>query len=773
MTLKKIMKLVALVATIAMVLTVASCSLLEGDLELKSFVVSGGSVKTNYLVGEKVDFSGIKAIAKYSDETLNKEYTYNELTFTYPEGITEENLTATAGEVVVWVSFKDPHLNVEQKAKFTVKVTTEPVVEPEFTIAVQFEKPGALTHFESSNKINTDLKYGDAGFSSQFAIGGKTYKIGNENAFRFNPRFAVLNDEGTEPKPLENFFSVVELSVKKDGSYVALTATAGEGTTVSYYDGETLVATVDTYKGTYTFAEDTTGLNVKISVLPSKDHYIFDTFNPVVLEAEIIKAYNIYEAWELAVIDNDNTDEREGVADWNDTRVWDEFKTEKGIAGLNVSGIVLHADLHLTTDDVPEAFFMTTEKDVVYTNVIRDQTGNTTTETKTVPAGTKYLYDWSSIYRHICAPGETFVMEGNFFSISLANFPLIPSPAVFGGEGDSDDYGSDFSNSDLFRFINGAEDAVEGYPTVNVQNLSVIGNAARDNWRDSEGSLVSAGGLIFLKANHVVTNFDNIIGNSFFITYFADNNAVMNVSNVKCYDSYQNAIYMWANSKMNVVDSYFSGAGGPMAIVSSPKIDGVYTSPSFVANNSIFETHVHTQSVWVEAVNGSAILAGIDTLSSQLSANGLGSLFIKDSNSIYNNTINIKGLLMPEGADAAVVIGGVDAQGSLSIDGKGVDRNQTAENVLWQTIVYITKGNMQFDGEGNANPNTIPPFMTVYDAQGTAHTVFSNGSALLDLQGNLVTPETHGALLYAFMTSDTIVLTQGGISVILEFYHAN
>ena len=771
MTLKKIMKLIALVAIVAMVLTVASCSLLKGNLELKSFTVNGNSVKTNYLVGEKVDFSGIKAIAKYSDETLNKEYTYNELTFTYPEGITEENLTETAREVEVWVSFKDPHLNVEQKAKFTVKVTTEPVIEADPAIAIQFEKPGTLTYFEASNKINADLKYGDAGFSSQFAIGGKTYKIGNENTFRFNPRFAVLNEEGTEPKPLDNFFSVVELSVKKDGAYVALTATAGEGNTVSYYDGETLIATVDTYKGTYTFAPATEGLNVKISVLPSAEQYIFDSFNPVVLEAEIIKAYNIYEAWELAVVDNDNTDEREGNADWNDTRVWDEFKTEKGIAGVTVSGIVLHADLHLTTDDVPEAFFMTSDKDIVYTNVTKDQNGNATTETKTVPAGTKYLYDWSDIYRHICAPGETFVMEGNFFSISLANFPLIPSPAVFGQEGVKDDYGSDFSNSELFRFINGAEDAGEGYPEVNVQNLNVIGNAARDNWRDSEGSLVSAGGLIFLKANHVVTNFDNIIGNSFFITYFADNNSVMNVSNVKCYDSYQNAIYMWADSKMTVVDSYFSGAGGPMAIVASPKIDSVYTSPSFVANNSIFETHVHTQSVWVEAVNGSAILAGIDTLSSQLSANGLGSLFIKDSTSIYNNTINIQGLLMPEGSDAAVVIGGVDAQGSLSINGKGVDRNQ-AENVLWQTIVAITKGSMQFDGEGNANPLTIPPFMTVYDAQGTAYTVFSDGTALYDLQFRPIgTDASHQAIMAAFMTSDTIVLTQGGISVVLEFYH--
>lgn len=766
MTLKKIMKLIALVATVAMVLTFASCSLLKGNLELKSFTVNGNSVKTNYLVGEKVDFSGIKAIAKYSDETLNKEYTYNELTFTFPEGITEENLTETAREVEVWVSFKDPHLNVEQKAKFTVKVTTEPVIEADPAIAIQFEKPGTLTYFEASNKINANLKYGDAGFSSQFAIGGKTYKIGNENTFRFTPRFAVLNEEGTEPKPLDNFFSVVELSVKKDGAYVALTATAGEGNTVSYYDGETLIVTVDTYKGTYTFAPATEGLNVKISVLPSAEQYIFDSFNPVVLEAEIIKAYNIYEAWELAVVDNDNTDERETSADWNDSHVWDEFKTEKGIAGVTVSGIVLHADLHLTTDDVPEAFFMTSDKDIVYTNVTKDQNGNETTETKTIPAGTKYLYDWASIYRHVSTPGETFVIEGNFFSISLANFPLIPSPVVFGQDGVQDDYGSDFSNSDLFRFVNDTQVETANYPKVNVQNLNVIGNAARDSWRDSEGSLVSAGGLIFLKTNrYVEANFDNIIGNSFFITYFTDEYSVMNISNVKCYDSYQNAIYMWADSKMNVVDSYFSGAGGPMAIIASPKIGGAYTSPSFVANNSIFETHVHTQSVWVEAVNGSAIIAGIETLSSQLSDNGLGSLFIKDSTSIYNNTINIQGLLMPEGSDAAVVIGGVDAQGSLSINGKGVNRNQTEDNKLWLGIVAATKAAMSTSG-------SIPPFLTVYDAAGTAHTVFFDGAVLRDLQNRPIgTDASHQAIMAAFMTSDTIVLTQGGISVVLEFYH--
>ena len=761
MKLKKTLKLIALVAILAVVFSLAACDLFKAKLELKSFTVDRSSVKTNYLVGEEIDFSGIKATAKYSDESLNKTYTYNELTITYAEDI-----TATEGDKEVTVSFTDPHLNVKQETKVAIKVTAEPVIEQEVSVAVQFEKPAALTKFDGANNVNTALKYGDAGFASEFAVGGKTYIIGNENAFRFNPQFAVLGDDDNV-KSLDNFFSVVELSVMKNGEYVVLTATAGEGNLVSYYDGETLIATVDTYKGLYNFSADAAGLNVKISVLPSEEYYIFDGFNPVVLRADIIKAYNIYEAWELAVIDNDNTDGREGNADWNDTRVWETFKAEKGIANVTVSGIVLHADLHLTANDVPEAFFMTTTKDIIYTN---DKTSEETEagETKTIPAGTKYLRDWSSIYRRLITANETFVMEGNFFSISLANFPLVPSPAVFGQEGVMDDYGSDFSNSDLFRFNNETETALENYPKVTINNLNIIGNAARDNWRDAEEKLVSAGGLIFLKANdRVAVDFDNIIGNSFFITYFADDNSIMNIKNAKCYDSYQNAIYMWGDAQMNIVDSYFSGAGGPMAIVASPYLDGAYTSPNFVATNTIFETHVNTKSVWIEAVNGTAIIAGIDVLSQGLEQAGLGSLVYRGEG-VLNNTMNIQGLLMPEGSDAEQVIIAIDAQGSLYIDGKGIDRNPTPENVQWATIKYIT----QMAIAGGAK--SLPPFLTVYDANGTAYTLYSDGVNLYDLTGAQFNPygsQEHAMIAGLFMQADTLVLSQGGISVVLEFYH--
>jgi hypothetical protein len=747
MKMKKILTIIALLTTLAMVFSLAACDLFKSKLALESFTVDRSSIKTNYIVGEEIDFSGIKATAKYTDESLNKTYTYSELTITYAEDI-----TATAGDKEVTVSFMDPHLNVKQETKVSIKVTTEQTGTNDFYIAVQFEKPEALNKFDGANNVNTELKYGDEGFAGQFAVGDKTYVIGNENAFRFNPQFAVLGDDDTV-KALESFFSVVEIYVEKNEEYVLLTATAGEGNLVSYYDGETLIATVDTYKGLYTFSADAAGLKVKISVLPSAEHYIFDSLNPVVLEAEIVKAYNVYEAWELAVIDNDNSDDREGYADWNDTRVWETFKTEKGIANVTVSGIVLHCDLHLRTEDVPEAFFMTTTKDIVYTNSVSG-------ETRTVPAGTKYLRDWSDIYRRVVASGETFVIEGNFFSISLANFPLIASPSVFGLDGNSDDYGADFSNSDFIKIVGLAETAGEANPVATVQNINIIGNAARDNWVDADQNLVSAGGLIFMKSEDYITvNFDNVIGNSFFITYFTNHHSVMNVTNIKCYDSYQNAIYMYGDAKATYTDCIFSGAGGPIAIISSPEIDGAQTRPDLTAIDTIFETHLSGEEIWFAAIGGNAIVAQMKGLSDGLKQATLGS-FVDD-----NGKMNIQGLLMPEGSNASQVVTGIGAQGVISLNAAGISRNQGADNIHWMTIFQISQVAAQQTG-------SMPPFLTVYDEAGTPHTIFFNGQTFVDLQQRpLGTDASHAQLLAAFQAAEDVTLTMGGISVVLEFYH--
>jgi hypothetical protein len=809
MTIKNSTRLLAILLTLAMMLPFASCNLFQGTgaLKLESFIVDPTSIKTEYVVGEEVDFSGIKATAKYNDENLNKTYTISELTITY-----DKDITATVGNKEVTVSFMDPHLNVKQEAKITIKVvkdaselpttpeettydpnhtttpeqttpevtppevttpeeTTPEVTPPEVTTpeettpeettpevttpeettpdpdeieleVIGFDTPVTLVHFAAANKEAGTLNYGDAGFSGQFAVGNQLYVIGNQNEFKFNPSVEILNFNTDEEFTSKEFYADVVISVKKNGTYVELTAKAMGKNVVEYYDGDVLMATVNTYKGLYQFTAAAADMEVQISVVPSDLYYIVyaEDFPPIVLEAKVINAYNVYEAWQLAVIDNYNSE-------------WADHKATYGLTDVTVSGIVLHNDIKLTANDVPASFFYTTEKEVVYYKMGSD---GTLVPTVTIPAGTKYLKDELMIYERRGA-GE-FAIEGNFFTLDTKGFPLIPSPGVFGKDSGRD-YGSDFSNAALFRFLV-VEDVTEEKIVIDINNISLIGNSARDNLVDATESLASAGGLIFFKSSvGAVTTMNNVIGNSYFITYFTENTTTLTVSNSKCFDSYQNAAFVWADSTLNLIDTYINGCGGPVIIANSVWKDGKH--PTVNVTGGKMETHLSGQEIWFTAVNANTIVGQIKALSAGLQQAGLGSYV--DS----KGQMNIGVTLMANGTDATEIVTGLGAQGKFFVNGEGLDRTQSPENILWATILQIS----QYAGQ---TTGMMPPFMTVYDAAGNAYTLYSDGVNLFDLTGAQFNPygnADHMAIAAAFMQAKTLTLTQGGLSVAFEFYH--
>ena len=740
-------KVATVVAILAVLFSFASCDLFSGSLELKAFTVDRSSVKTNYLIGEEIDFSGIKASVRYSDETLDTMLTYDDLKVIY-----DEDITATAGDKVVTVTYDDPNLNKTIETKVPITISAEPIISDEPLNVVQYTKPASLISFDSANSEAGTLEYGQDGFSGQFARGGFTYVIGNDNVFKFNPKLTVSTDNGYDSPT--HFYSVVEISIDKDGEFVPLTAKPGEGNDVQFFDGDAIIVTVDTYKGEYRFSDSTDGIKVQISVLPSEKYFVYDG-NTVVLVADIVNGYNIYEAWELALIDTDLSDERGYKLD--DARIWESFKEEHGINNVTVSGIILHNNLTVTASDIPDAFLHTATEDVEYTNTI-------TGKKETVPAGTQYLLDWSEIYRRSLNPNESFLFEGNLFTIDFSQFPVVASPGVFNLEGNDDDYGTDFSNATLFKFINNNDAAVEDYSKITFRNANIIGNAAIDSKIDSTGALASAGGVIFMKTNqHINTTCSNVIGNSFFITYFCEYKSIFTANDVKCFDSYQNAVFLFDNNEAYFNDSYLYGSGGPVVICSSPKVDSnsnVYTQPMFIANNTVVETHVTGNEIWFTAVGANTIVGQILGLSQQLSDKGFGSL-------VDNNKLNIQGLIMASGDNADEIVGGVGASGAVTIDGKGFSR--LPNDATWQTIGMLYQ----------ANPASMAaPFLTIKDSKGNAHTLFFDGTYLRDLSNNIFNPDPtnggsteHLAIYQALKSADTLSLTQGGITVVFEFYH--
>ena len=771
----------------------------------ESYVLDTTQMKTSYVLGETVDFTGLKVIEKFTNGGVDEEmtdlslisYTYDAATITATEGTKQIAVTyngESAGVITITVNppeknaiekiliqgdyntrfekGKDPDftgmsLKVTYKkgeivtvdlAKLTFSVNMNSVGRQTVTVSfldeinneqasttfsievyerktiVQFEPSDEITEFKTSNENAGKKQYGDAGFESQYE-NKVVYLIGDDNEFTFYPKFTVMND--TMPTILKNgFYSEVTLSVKLEGVYKTLEAKVEDATKpsiVSYYDGETLYATVNTYYGRYQFADAAKDKEVKIAVLPDEAHYkVTDTINSITLEAKVVDGYNVTETWQLAVIDNTQS-------------IWNAHKTEKGIVGISPAAVILHKDIKITAEDLPADFLLTLDRDIVYTN-------DMTKETKTIKAGTKYIRDGSRVYIRSCE--NDFSFEGNFFTLDLSEFPLAPSPVVFGEELG---YGNDFSNMTLFYFQHNTEqwdEAPEEMANIVMENFSLRGNAGIDKWVDSDENLVSAGGVIFMKAvdyTDVIVQNANIT--SCFISFFSDLDGYLTIDTVKVYDSYQNVLYIWGNRKCDVKNSYFVRAGGPMAIVQSLyRENNTIVKPATISvTDTVIESGLTGEEIWFAAVQATQLVSQqVKPLLYGLEQAGIGQFMSADGKmNIVSAMISDTGSGF---SDLNAVVGNGAMTGTILVNGGGLDRQYT--DPLWSQVL----AHPAF-AQGAA-------FLTV-GTGADALILYSDGEKLYDYAGNeFGTLPEHQAMGYTFATADYFALSQGGLTVV-------
>ena len=703
----------------------------------------GGNFDNKYKLNETTNFSGIVVTITYADGTVATVTDLSLLTFKNAETNAVTNPTKT-----VTVQLTDEINDESIETTFLMVVTDNRQVSA-------FEQDSNINAFNSNNNPEIRYEYGQNGFSSQFAVGGQTYVIGDDNAFRYQPTFAF--DKDGEDEYLTQYFADVTILV--DGNALERRAVTNSITNYEYYLGTTKIATVDTYNGRYQF--HTSLASVTISVMPSGDYYeVPADIKAVTLNAKVVDAYNVYEAWQLAVVDNYNSE-------------WDDFKTDKGILNLGVNGIILHNDIKLTYKDVPSSFFYTSDKSVQYYNTV---TGETKDYANT--AGMNYLKDITEIYIH--SGSADFVIEGNFFQIDADDFPLVASPSIF-GDGERD-YGGDYSNACLFKFQTiedkwVPDENVSDISYVTINNLALRGNAGRDSFViqnvdgepiASDTELVTAGGLIMIKSSkHAQTTLNNVINNCFFISYFPDYQGDMIVNNSKCYDSYQNAAFVWADSTFTVNNSYINGTGGPVIITMSVNEEDVYYNPVTVINNTEMETHVSGGEIWFKAIKADvtvvpgikALGAGLDQLVSTVTT-ALGTE--KHASWIdKEGKMNIEAILMPAGNDVSALEDAM-IQGTLNVGNTTVERWYTSPE--WYSILSHSKFAAGC------------PFLTVIDKNGDSHTIYfvqeGEGGTFYNMNGEAIGASADTVtIIDAFATADQVILHQGGLSAIFELYH--
>lgn len=677
-----------------------------------------GDYKLLFEKGKDILFTGMSLKVTYKNGTV-VTLPLEKLTFTSAD----KNLL---GKQTVTLSFLDEINDATESLTFSIEVFEKKTV-------TQLETPDEITEFKASNDNAGKKKYEETGFNTQYE-NKAVYLIGDDNEFTFYPKFAVM--DGTASSILKTgFYSKVTLSVKLNGNYTVLEARvedAARPSVVSYYNGETLFATVNTYYGRYQFTDAAKDKEVKISVLPDDVRYdVPSTISPATLEAKVIDGYNVTEAWQLAVIDNVQTE-------------WLPLKIEKGIESISPVAVILHKDIEISAADIPADFLLTLDRDIVYTN---DATG----ESKTITAGTKYVRDGSFIYVRNCV--SDFAIEGNFFTFNLKKFPLVPSPVVFGSKLG---YGSDFSNMTLmyFRHDEGEwDDAPAEMADVVLENFSLLGNAGIDKWVDSERNLVSAGGVIFMKAcdfTEVVVKNANVT--SCFIPFFSDHDGYLTIDTVKVYDSYQNALYVWGNRKCDIKNSYFVRAGGPMAIGQTVYRDNGKMIRPVVLNitNTVIDSALSGEEIWFAALGASPFVSQqIKPLLYGLEEMGIGQFMNADGKMNL-----VSAMISDTGAgftDLESVVSNGAMEGTALTNGGGLDRHYT--DPLWSKIL--------------AHPDFAQgaAFLTV-GTGADAVILYSDGKKLYDFDGNeFGTRQEHKAMGDALATADYLTLSQGGLTV--------
>lgn len=378
----------------------------------------------------------------------------------------------------------------------------------------------------------------------------------------------------------------------------------------------------------YDFKEAAIGNTYRITVSPDEVKYgsISEECGDVVMEVEVVDAYNVYNKKELSLFDN-----REGV--------YDDIKAELGIENVEVNGLVFHGNHTITNEDIPAEFRYTEEEvdnyiannGTDFQNWLLAKT-TTTGVTWTPEMGRETLVDslkdYVDVYKRYTRPETDFRVEGNYFHIDCSQikqvyafFDDISEGKVAEQYAPSDPTkGCDGSHSTLFTangdFLEFSNDEIEqnnyGGGKVSFTNITITGNGNRSN--DDK----YMGGLLTFKTRNVDFYGTGIITSRSFTTFIPcletkeEFKTRTYLDRCKCFDSYSTLFYIYGTSVNVITNSWMSGAGGSIALLDEVGADDKNSpekgTPNVDCYNVSFSNPVTGLEPWFVAHRATPIL---------------------------------------------------------------------------------------------------------------------------------------------------------------------
>ena len=460
--------------------------------------------------------------------------------------------------------------------------------------------------------IQTNKNYSKTSYYKNEELKADTYKVGNQNEFKVDVIGKLVDDSGNITE-INNPFVKVKYELFNDE--------------LNKYEDipESELAnhvSLNDKKNAYQFTNAAAGnlYRLTISVDDSMYAHIGDYCSDVVLEVEVVDGYNVYTKEDLAIFDNVQHD-------------WDALKEAKGIKDLKAKGIVLHSDIEITNEDIPQAFRWSEAEINEYLKNYDDDFTKWCTKKHFVKAdGTTLdkelgketlidsLKDGTTIYwRGTNSEDDNFAIEGNYFKIDTSKIKQVYSFNDGIEEGcvnteyvPDDGSGCDGSHAQLFGINSENTDTAfgpYGGGTINVNNLTVVGNGNRSD--DDK----YAGGLITFKMRGVDFIAENVITSRSFTTFMSMmsegevKKTSMILDRCKNFDSYNSLVYVWGCDKNLITNCVMTDAGGAVALLDEVDADDATSSrrayPKVDCYNVYFENLLTGAEPWFVAHHAS------------------------------------------------------------------------------------------------------------------------------------------------------------------------
>ena len=536
------------------------------------------------------------------------------------------------------------------------------------------------------------------------------YTVGTLNAWKATPIIYL----GTYDADADDFNDVtasweyeLKLQVLVDSEYV-------DAVVADYVDAfDEATASID-------FSDAAENNTFKVVITPKalteKQLNQLDKYT-VSYEVAVVDGFNVYEAKELAYIENrseSNLATSGGITIYGNLW-WNEFKEANGLE-LNFAPetLILHADLDVTADTLPHQMFYSDE------NLSKSDSDYGRTFGS--------LIDYTYIYVRESSASESFKLLGNYFNIDCSkvrevqreNNVITPEGGVI-------------SHASLFRF--------EGSGSNEMSNLSITGNAPRTE------DTVKAGGVIFVKYDGGVSLAKNMLSFDFFITYMNNaNDEEVVIDSCKVYNVYNSFLYNWGGEHFTVKNSEFSSSGGPVLIQdcihygTASQMDG---QTHFI--DCSFDSYVTGQEGWFVSFNATALVGQVKAMDALFNAFGKSFLKTDKDGNTYFNLIVVNKNGDAQGLTSSPVLGGTTFDDCEALDfGEG--------NVYFQQLL------------ANASSAGAPVFRGCNSTGATGYGYF-NGTSLLDIQNNAITDPNN-----PLFTSQYFGMYYNGMCFIFELF---